>query len=83
MTVPADLPPPGFASSATETVPVKVVAGLPNPSCAVTCTAGVIPTPAVTLEGWTVKASRVATPAVMSKGALGTPVRPAALAASV
>src|SRR5207244_2171154 len=54
LVVPESVPPPGFASSATVTVPVNPVAVFPSASSAVTCTAGVIVAPAVVLLGSTV-----------------------------
>ncbi|MBE7454168.1 MAG: hypothetical protein HS111_36565 [Kofleriaceae bacterium] len=62
---------------------MKLVAVLPKASRAVTCTAGVIATPATVVVGWTVKNSAAAAPGVMSNDALVAPVSPAALAASV
>src|SRR5437773_11768965 len=55
--VPERVPLPGFAPSATVTLPVKPVAVFPCPSSAVICTAGVIAAPATVLLGWTLKAS--------------------------
>src|SRR5437016_322184 len=43
--VPERVPLPGFAPSATVTLPVKPVAVFPCPSSAVTCIAGVIAAP--------------------------------------
>src|SRR5690242_11165322 len=60
--LPVSVPPPGLASSATVTVPVKPVAVFPCGSCAVTWTAGVIVASAVVLLGGTVKASWAAAP---------------------
>src|SRR2546425_34567 len=76
-------PPPGFAPSATVTLPVKPATALPSASCAVTCTAGAIAWPAVVVPGCPVNASCVAGPGVMLNAALAVPVRPAAVAASV
>src|SRR5512140_1788387 len=55
--VPDSVPPPGLVPIATVTRPFKLVTVLPNASCAATCTAGEIATPAVALVGCTVKAS--------------------------
>src|SRR5213078_609344 len=48
--VPDSVPPPALEPSVTLTLPAKPVATLPSASCAVTCTAGVIAAPAVTLN---------------------------------
>src|SRR5262245_57639797 len=48
-------PPEGFVPSATFTLAAKAVAVLPILSRAVTCTAGLIATPAVAFVGWLVK----------------------------
>src|SRR5947208_7687252 len=42
LVVPASVPPPGFAPSATVIVPVNVVTTLPDASRAATCTAGIV-----------------------------------------
>src|SRR5574341_598658 len=47
----------------TVTTPVKSVATAPNASSAATCTAGVMGTPTVVVDGCTVNASCVAAPA--------------------
>ena len=65
------------------TSPVNPVTVLPNASCTVSCTAGLIAAPAVVVVGCTVKTSRVAGALVMSNGALVVPAGPAAPAASV
>src|SRR5207249_7487029 len=70
LVVPASVPLPGFAPSATVTVPVQPVAVFPCASCAATCTAGVIAAPAVALLGCTVNTSCPALPAVMLNPAL-------------
>src|SRR6266571_2275165 len=62
---------------------VKLVTVLPNPSCAVTCTAGVIGAPAVTLVGCTVNTSLFAAAGLMIKEALVCPVSPVADVVSV
>src|SRR5207245_231523 len=79
--VPARVPPPGFAPSATVTLPLNAVATFPCASSAVTCTAGAITAPAVASPGWTVKPSAIAGPGVMLNPALATGVT--ALAAAV
>src|SRR6266566_4287553 len=81
--VPESVPPPGFAPMASVTVAVNAVAVFPCASCAVTWTAGVIGAPAVALEGCTETTRRVAAPAAMLNGALGTVGSPTAAAVSV
>src|SRR2546422_3422980 len=76
-------PPAGFVPIATVTSPVKPGTGLPGASDAVSRTAGAIVAPAVVVPGCTVKASRVAAPTVMVKGALVAPVSPLAAAVRV
>src|SRR5438874_1378826 len=83
LVVPVSAPAPGLFPSATVTDAVKLVTVLPNPSCAVTCTAGVIGAPAVTLVGCTVNTSLFAAAALMIKEALGCPVSPVADVVSV
>src|SRR3989442_6838690 len=75
--VPERVPPPGFVPMATVTLPPNAVAVFPWASCAVTCTAGEIPAPAMVLLGCTVNTSCVATPGLPLKAALGW-VSPAA-----
>src|SRR5687767_8830449 len=65
--VPDSEPEPGLLPSATGTLAVELVTVFPNWSCTVTCTAGAIATPAVSLDGWTVKANRLAAAWVMLK----------------
>ena len=65
------------------TVPLKLVAVLPNASCAATRTAGVIAAPAAVLVGCTVTLSRVAVLATIAKLALVSGVSPVADAASL
>jgi len=65
------------------TLPVNPVTVLPNASCAVSCTGGLIAAPAVAVVGCMVKTSRVAGALVMSNGALVVPAGPAATADSV
>ena len=81
--VPESVPPPGLLAIATATFPANAMAVLPCPSSAVTWTAGVNTAPDVALDGCAVNTSCAAAPAVMLKAALGLPVRPLALAASV
>src|SRR5207244_13471426 len=81
--VPERVPLPGFAPSATVTLPVKPVAVFPCPSSAVTCTAGVIAAPATVLLGWTLDRNSVVDAGVMVTGALVVPVRRGAVAVSV
>src|SRR5437867_447949 len=81
--VPDRVPLPGFASSATVTVPGNPVAAFPWASRAVTCTAGVSAAPAAPVVGCTVKPSCVAAAAVTVKGLLVAPVGPEAEAVSV
>src|SRR6476620_621760 len=49
--VPSSVPPPGFVPMASVTFPVKDLSLLPNPSRAVTLTAGMIPAPALAVVG--------------------------------
>src|SRR5207247_2806141 len=70
---PERVPLPGFAPSATVTLPVKPVAVFPCPSSAVTCTAGVMDAPAAVLLGCVVNASCVAVPGATVNAALVMP----------
>src|SRR4029077_5818941 len=81
--VPARVPAPGFAPNATVRLPVNCVAVLPSASRTVTCTAGVMATPAVVVPGCTVNASCVAAPGVTLNAALVPPDTPVAAATSV
>src|SRR3954466_10433184 len=63
--VPDSVPPPGLVPMATVMLAVELVTVLPNASCTVTCTAGLIATPAVAVVGWTVKATLAAAAGVM------------------
>src|SRR5436309_11635067 len=88
LTVPACVPPAGFAPKATVMVPVKLVTVFPDASRALTATAGVIVAPASSLLGWTLKPRCVAAGgggggAVMSNGSLVAPVRPGVVARRV
>src|SRR3954465_10626116 len=65
--VPVSVPPPGLVPMATVMLAVELVTVLLKTSCTVTCTAGEMLAPAVALDGWTVKASLDAAPAVMLK----------------
>ena len=78
--VPTSVPPPGLAPIASATLPLNPVAVFPWASWAVTCTAGVIAAPAVTLAGCTENTSRAALAGVISKAVLVGPVWPAAVA---
>src|SRR6266550_5097028 len=83
--VPASVPPPGLAPSATVIVPVKVVTTLPDASRAATCTADIVWLAWVDC-GCAVNATFVAGgggAAVMLNAVLVAPVRPDALAARV
>src|SRR5207249_4457777 len=71
-------PVPGVIAAVT--LPVKPGTVLPNASCAVTSTAGVIVAPAIVFVGCTVKASRVAVPLVTLKGVLVAARSPVAVA---
>jgi hypothetical protein len=55
--VPQRVPPPGLSRIATVMLLVAPVTVFPDPSWIATTTAGLIAAPAVTLVGWTVKAS--------------------------
>src|SRR5204863_1376338 len=68
LTVPASVPLPGLFPNATVTVPVNPVTGLPSPSCAVTCTAGLIAAPATALLGDPVNTNRFAAAALTLNG---------------
>jgi hypothetical protein len=81
--VPDSVALPGLAPSATVTAPVKAVAVLPILSRAVTTTAGVIASPAVSALGWVVKNSATAGAGLTLNAALVAPVRLVALAPSV
>ena len=78
--VPASAPPLGLVPIASVTLPLNPVAVFPWASWAVTCTAGVIAAPAVTLAGCTENTSRAALAGVISKAVLVGPVWPAAVA---
>src|SRR3954464_610989 len=81
--VPESVPPPGLVPTATVMLAVELVTVLLNASCTVTCTAGEIPTPAVALVGWTVKASFDAAAALMLNPPEGAAVSDADEAVSV
>src|SRR5512147_1691992 len=63
--VPDSVPPPGLVPMATVMLAVELVTVFPSASCTVTCTAGMIATPAVEFVGCTAKASLVATAGLM------------------
>src|SRR6185295_15607684 len=67
--VPDSVPPPGFVPIATVMLADELGTVFPNASCTVTCTAGVIATPAVAFVGWTVKASLLAAAGLMLNAA--------------
>src|SRR3954468_9123919 len=81
--VPESVPPPGLVPIATVMLAVELVTVLLKASCTVTCTAGEIPTPAVALVGWTVKASLDAAAGLMLKAMEVAPVSGADAAVSV
>src|SRR6478735_3974175 len=81
--VPDKMPPPGLVPMATVMLAVELVTVLPNASCTATCTAGLIATPAVTPEGWTVKPSLEAAAGLMLNADEVTPVRAPEAAVSV
>src|ERR1041385_7947345 len=81
--VPDRLPPPGFVPIDRVMLPANVVTVFPCASCAVTLMAGAIFTPAVVVEGCTVKASLVAGAGITSKGALVIVGKPLVLALRV
>src|SRR3954447_21672394 len=81
--VPESAPPPGLVPIATVMLAVELVTVLLKASCTVTCTAGLIATPAVALEGWTVKASFEAAAAPMLNPAEVAPASGADAAVSV
>src|SRR5512147_923864 len=80
---PDSVPPPGLLPMATVMLAVELVTVLPNASCTATCTAGLIATPAVTFDGWTVKASLDAAAGLMLNDDDVAPVNPLELAARV
>ncbi len=67
---PDSVPPPALFPITAVTLPVNAVATLPNASCAVTCTAGVIGEPAGTSDGCVVNASCLAAAGVIANGPL-------------
>jgi hypothetical protein len=79
---PASVPTPGFGPSASATSPVKRSAVLPSESCAATRTAGLMTAPAVARVGSTMKASRVAGPAVIVNARLVCGGNPRTLASN-
>src|SRR6185295_9867890 len=81
--VPDSVPPPGLVPIATVTFADELVTVLPNASCTVTCTAGLIAAPAVALVGCTVKATRFAAAGLMLNAAETAPVSPADAAVRV
>src|SRR5437879_1222329 len=83
LVVPDSVPPLGFVSIATATLPLKLVAVFACASWAVTRTAGVIAAPAGPVLACVEKTSAVAAPGVTVTGVEVVPVRPAALAERV
>src|SRR5260370_11039982 len=81
--VPERVPPAGLAPSATVIVPAKLGTRFPNPSCALTCTAGVIGVPTGVGVGCTVNANRIAGPGLMANGALVVVASPLVVAVKV
>src|SRR4051794_19155303 len=81
--VPDSVPPPGLVPMATVMLAAELVTVLLKASCTVTCTAGLIATPAVAFVGCTVKASLEAAAGVMLNGAEVAEVSAADAAASV
>src|SRR5712671_5510615 len=81
--VPESVPPPGLAPIATVMLAVEPVTVLLNASCTATCTAGLITTPAVVVEGWTVKPSLEAAAGLMLNADEVAPVRPLEAVVSV
>src|SRR5712692_4982767 len=83
--VPASVAPgvPVPAAIATITVPTKVGTRLPNGSCALTCTAGVIVAPAGVVVGCTVNVNTLAAAGVILNAVLVTAGSPLAVAVSV
>src|SRR4051812_45839941 len=81
--VPDSVPPPGLVPIATVMLAVELVTVLLNPSCTVTCPAGVIAAPAISSVGCAVNATLVAAAGLMLKPAEVAPVREAEVAPSV
>src|SRR5436190_2222968 len=81
--VPERLPLPGFAPSATVTLPAKPAAVFPCPSSSLHGAPPILAAPAAVLLGCTVNTSCVAAPGVMLNAALVVPLTPVALAVSV
>src|SRR3954463_3099966 len=72
--VPDSVPPPGLVPMATVMLAVELVTALPNASCTVACTAGLMALPAVAFVGCTVKASLEAAAGLMLNAAEVAPV---------
>src|SRR5438477_48432 len=81
--VPESVPPPGFVAMARVTFAEDPVTVFPNASWIVTWIDGAIATPAVALEGCTLKASLLAPAASMLNALEPAPVRPVELAFKV
>src|SRR5579863_8797747 len=80
VSVPPSVPVDGFVPMATVMELLAEVTTLPKASSTLTVTAGEMKLPAVTLVGWTVKASLFAAPTVTLNAMLVAPVRLVALA---
>src|SRR3954465_6029189 len=72
--VPDSVPPPGLVPIATVMLAVELVTVLPNTSSTATCTAGLIATPAVVVDGCPVKATFEAAAGLMLNAELVPPV---------
>src|SRR3954465_10970257 len=81
--VPESVPPPGLVPIATVMLADELVTVLPKASCTVTCTAGLIATPAGGVVGCTVKATLEAAAGLTLNPAEVAPVSDAEAAASV
>src|SRR5438477_1600793 len=81
--VPDSAPPFGLKPMDTVMLAVEPVTVLLNASCTVTCTAGLIATPAVAFVGCAVKASLDAAAGLMVKATLPAPVSAPEAAVSV
>src|SRR5512133_1232260 len=81
--VPESVPLPGLLPMATVMLALELVTVLLKASCTVTCTAGLIATPAVAFAGWTVKASLEAAAGLMVNPTEVAPVSNDAVAVSV
>src|SRR4051812_18830141 len=80
--VPDSVPLPGLVPIATVMLALELVTVFPNASCTVTCTAGLIATPAVAVVGWTVNAKIGSASGRVRKAAEVAPVSPPKAAVS-